>query len=45
MIADFLQFDPALLGRVATRILNEVEGINRAVYDFTSKPPDTIEWE
>jgi hypothetical protein len=34
-----------LLGRVATRIINEVRGINRVTYDITSKPPGTIEWE
>jgi GMP synthase (glutamine-hydrolysing) len=45
MTADFYPFEPAFLGRVATRIVNEVKGINRVVYDFTSKPPGTIEWE
>ncbi len=45
MTADFYPFDPKLLGRMATRIVNEVRGINRVVYDYTSKPPGTIEWE
>src|SRR6476661_4081824 len=45
MTADFFPFDMAFLGRVATRIVNEVKGINRVTYDITSKPPGTIEWE
>jgi GMP synthase (glutamine-hydrolysing) len=45
MTADVYPFDAALLSRVATRIVNEVSGINRVVYDYTSKPPGTIEWE
>ncbi len=45
MTADFYPFDMAFLGRVATRIINEVPGINRVTYDVTSKPPGTIEWE
>jgi GMP synthase (glutamine-hydrolysing) len=45
MTADFYQFDMNFLGRAATRIINEVKGINRVVYDVTSKPPGTIEWE
>ncbi len=45
MTADIYPFEPAFLSRVATRIINEVKGINRVVYDFTSKPPGTIEWE
>jgi GMP synthase (glutamine-hydrolysing) len=45
MTADTFHFDPEFLSRVATRIVNEVNGINRVVYDYTSKPPGTIEWE
>jgi GMP synthase (glutamine-hydrolysing) len=45
MTADFYEFPWPVLGRAATRIINEVRGINRVVYDVTSKPPGTIEWE
>ena len=45
MTADYYSFDHDFLGRVSTRIINEVRGINRVVYDVTSKPPGTIEWE
>ena len=45
MTADFYHFDMQFLGRAATRIINEVKGVNRVVYDVTSKPPGTIEWE
>jgi GMP synthase (glutamine-hydrolysing) len=45
MTADFYAFDMKFLGHVATRIINEVKGVNRVVYDVTSKPPGTIEWE
>ncbi|CAG0999770.1 MAG: glutamine-hydrolyzing GMP synthase [Rhizobiaceae bacterium] len=45
MTADFFHYDMAFLGAAATRIINEVRGINRVVYDVTSKPPGTIEWE
>jgi GMP synthase (glutamine-hydrolysing) len=45
MTADFYPFDMQFIGAVATRIINEVKGVNRVVYDVTSKPPGTIEWE
>jgi GMP synthase (glutamine-hydrolysing) len=45
MTADFYSYDMSFLARTATRIINEVKGVNRVVYDVTSKPPGTIEWE
>ena len=45
MTADFFPFDMNVLGRTTTRIIYEVRGINRVVYDVTSKPPRTIERE
>ncbi len=45
MTADWFDFDAAFLRRVSNQITNQVRGVNRIVYDVTSKPPATIEWE
>lgn len=45
MTADWYPADTALLSRISNRIVNEVDGVNRVVYDITTKPPGTIEWE
>lgn len=45
MTADWYPMPPEVLGLISTRIINEVEGINRVTYDISSKPPATIEWE
>ena len=45
MTANWFPACPDLLARISTRIVNEVKGVNRVVYDVTTKPPGTIEWE
>jgi GMP synthase (glutamine-hydrolysing) len=45
MTADWAKIPADVLGRMSNRIINEVKGVNRVVYDISSKPPSTIEWE
>ena len=45
MTADWFDIPSTTLSKISTRIINSVKGVNRVVYDITSKPPSTIEWE
>ena len=45
MTADFFHFSKIFLSETSNRIINEIEGVNRVLFDITSKPPGTIEWE
>ncbi|HCL90668.1 MAG TPA: GMP synthase (glutamine-hydrolyzing), partial [Candidatus Atribacteria bacterium] len=45
MTADWAKIPYRILGKISNRVINEVKGINRVVYDISSKPPATIEWE
>jgi GMP synthase (glutamine-hydrolysing) len=45
MTSDWVRLPHEVLARISSRIINEVEGVNRVVYDISPKPPSTIEWE